>query len=84
MSMAGGLDSLDHLSSVGISQPNLCELAEEAMAATYSKYSYQMKEDTNNLDINEFKDQVSVYSRFSTKIKTESKTKPVSDCYWPH
>lgn len=58
--MSGGLDSLDQLSSMGLSQLTLCGLPEEAMAATYNKYSYQMKEDTNNLDINEFKNQVSV------------------------
>lgn len=57
--MAGGLESLEQLSSFGASTQNIGELTEEAMTEVYNKYSFQMKEDTNNLAINEYKQQVS-------------------------
>ncbi|XP_047994104.1 probable ATP-dependent RNA helicase spindle-E [Leguminivora glycinivorella] len=51
-SVSDRLESLEHLSSLGTSLPNIGELTEEAMTEVYSKYSFQMKEDTNNLSIN--------------------------------
>ncbi|XP_061721919.1 uncharacterized protein LOC133528537 isoform X1 [Cydia pomonella] len=54
-SMSDRLESLEHLSSLGTSLPNIGELTEEAMTEVYSKYSFQMKEDTNNLSINSSK-----------------------------
>lgn len=56
--MSGGLESLEQLSSWGASTQNIGELTEEAMTEVYNKYSFQMKEDTNNLAINEYKQQV--------------------------
>lgn len=60
-SMAGGLESLEQLSSWGASMQNIAELNEEAKTGVYDKYSFQMKEDTNNLAINEYKRQVSLF-----------------------
>ncbi|CAK1583629.1 unnamed protein product [Parnassius mnemosyne] len=57
-SIAGGLDSMEHLSSWGTSMQNIQELTEEAMTEVYSKYSFQRKEDTNNLAINEYRQQI--------------------------
>ncbi|KAM3962437.1 tudor domain containing 9 protein spindle E [Aphomia sociella] len=57
-SISGGLESMEHLSTFGASVQNLGELTEEAMTEVYSKYSFQMKEDTNNLAINEYKQQI--------------------------
>ncbi|XP_063387201.1 probable ATP-dependent RNA helicase spindle-E [Cydia fagiglandana] len=54
-SVSDRLESLEHLSSLGTSLPNIGELTEEAMTEVYSKYSFQMKEDTNNLSINSSK-----------------------------
>ncbi|XP_075982903.1 tudor domain containing 9 protein spindle E [Anticarsia gemmatalis] len=57
-SMSGGLESLEQLSTWGASTQNIGELTEEAMTEVYNKYSFQMKEDTNNLAINEYKQQI--------------------------
>ncbi|CAH0400477.1 unnamed protein product [Chilo suppressalis] len=57
-SISGGLESLEQLSSWGVSVQNLGDLTEEAMTEVYNKYSFQMKEDTNNLAINEYKQQI--------------------------
>ncbi|CAH2045426.1 unnamed protein product, partial [Iphiclides podalirius] len=57
-SIAGGLDSLEHLTTWGTSMPNIEQLTEEAMTEVYSKYSFQRKEDTNNLAINEYRQQI--------------------------
>ncbi|XP_026760545.2 probable ATP-dependent RNA helicase spindle-E [Galleria mellonella] len=57
-SVAEGLESLEHLSSWGASVQHLNELTEEAMTQVYSKYSFQKKEDNNNLVINEYKQQI--------------------------
>ncbi|KAL0869154.1 hypothetical protein ABMA27_007445 [Loxostege sticticalis] len=57
-SVSGGLESLEQLSSWGASTQNIGELTEEAMTEVYNKYSFQMKEDTNNLAINEYKQQI--------------------------
>ncbi|CAB3245863.1 unnamed protein product [Arctia plantaginis] len=57
-SIAGGLESLEHLSSFGASTQNIGQLTEEAMTEVYNKYSFQIKEDTNKLAINEFKQQI--------------------------
>lgn len=57
-SMGGGLESLEYLSTWGASTQNIGELTEEAMTEVYNKYSFQMKEDTNNLAINEYKQQI--------------------------
>ncbi|XP_063539253.1 probable ATP-dependent RNA helicase spindle-E [Cydia strobilella] len=54
-SISDRLESLEHLSSLGTSLPNIGELTEEAMTEVYSKYSFQMKEDTNKLSINSSK-----------------------------
>lgn len=56
--MAGGLESLEQLSTFGVSTPDIGQLTKEAMTEVYNKYSFQMKEDTNKLAINEFKQQV--------------------------
>ncbi|KAJ8723946.1 hypothetical protein PYW07_007926 [Mythimna separata] len=57
-SVSGGMESLERLSSWGASIQNIGELTEEAMTEVYNKYSFQMKEDTNNLAINEYKQQI--------------------------
>lgn len=57
-SMSGGLESLERLTTIGSSLMNFGELTDEAMTEVYSKYSFQRKEDTNNLAINEFKQEV--------------------------
>ncbi|XP_039757557.1 probable ATP-dependent RNA helicase spindle-E [Pararge aegeria] len=57
-SISGGLDSLEQLSSWGASMPNVARLTEEAMTEVYSKYSFQKKEDTKNLAINAFHDDI--------------------------
>ncbi|XP_053613679.1 probable ATP-dependent RNA helicase spindle-E [Plodia interpunctella] len=57
-SISGGLESLEHLSSWGVSLQNFAELTEDAMTEVYNKYSFQRKEDTNNLAINEYKQQI--------------------------
>ncbi|CAG9789289.1 unnamed protein product [Diatraea saccharalis] len=57
-SHSGGLESLEQLSSWGASLQNFGELTEEAMTEVYNKYSFQRKEDTNNLAINEYKQQI--------------------------
>ncbi|XP_059053165.1 probable ATP-dependent RNA helicase spindle-E [Achroia grisella] len=57
-SISGGLESLEHLSTFGTSVQNLGELTEEAMTEVYNKYSFQMKEGTNNLAIDEYKQQI--------------------------
>ncbi|XP_047033672.1 probable ATP-dependent RNA helicase spindle-E isoform X2 [Helicoverpa zea] len=51
----GPLDSMDHMSSVGASSQTIPALADEAMLQVYNKYSFQRKEDTNHLPINEYK-----------------------------
>ncbi|XP_022817676.1 probable ATP-dependent RNA helicase spindle-E [Spodoptera litura] len=56
-SVAGGLESMEHL-SFGVSVPNIDELNDEAMTEVYNKYSFQMKEDTHNLAINAHKQQI--------------------------
>lgn len=58
-SVSGGLESLERLSSWGASIQNIGELTEEAMTEVYNKYSFQVKEDTNHLAINDYKQQVS-------------------------
>ncbi|KAJ0173644.1 hypothetical protein K1T71_010793 [Dendrolimus kikuchii] len=57
-SVSSGLESLEQLSIFGASNMNLEELDEEAMTEVYSKYSFQMKEDTRNLAINHYKQQI--------------------------
>ncbi|XP_013171047.1 PREDICTED: probable ATP-dependent RNA helicase spindle-E [Papilio xuthus] len=57
-SFAGGLDSLEQLSSYSYSMQNIEALTEEAMNEVYKKYSFQRKEDTNNLAINEYRHQI--------------------------
>ena len=49
---------MEQLSIWGTSIQNIGELTEEAMTEVYSKYSFQMKEDTKYLAINDFKQQV--------------------------
>lgn len=66
--MAGGLDSLEQLSTWGTSMQNIEELTEEAMTEVYSKYSFQRKEDTNNLAINEYRQQVHLVNLFLSSI----------------
>lgn len=59
-STTGGLESLEQLSLIDLTDPsmNIVELSEKAMTEVYSKYSFKRKEDTNNLSINDFKQQV--------------------------
>ncbi|KAG6449953.1 hypothetical protein O3G_MSEX006321 [Manduca sexta] len=57
-SIAGGMESLEQLSSWNASQQNVGQLTDEAMMEVYNKYSFQMKEDTNNLAINDYKQQI--------------------------
>ncbi|XP_068618918.1 probable ATP-dependent RNA helicase spindle-E [Battus philenor] len=57
-SVSGGLDSLEQLSSCFTSRQNLEELTEESMTEVYNKYSFQRKEDTNNLAINPYRQQI--------------------------
>ncbi|XP_060805355.1 probable ATP-dependent RNA helicase spindle-E [Amyelois transitella] len=57
-SVSGGLESLEHLSTWGVSLQNFAELTEDAMTEVYSKYSFQRKEETNNLAINEYKQEI--------------------------
>ncbi|CAG9565445.1 unnamed protein product [Danaus chrysippus] len=57
-SISGGLDSMVQLSTWGSSFQNLETLTKEAMTKVYSKYSFQMKEDTKNLAINAYHDDI--------------------------
>ncbi|XP_012544435.2 probable ATP-dependent RNA helicase spindle-E [Bombyx mandarina] len=57
-SMSAGLESLEQLSLIGASVQNIGELNDEAMTEVYSKYSFQKKEDANNLAINSYKQQI--------------------------
>ncbi|XP_061384451.1 probable ATP-dependent RNA helicase spindle-E [Danaus plexippus] len=57
-SISGGLDSMEQLSSWGASFQNLETLTKEAMTQVYNKYSFQMKEDTKNLAINAYHDDI--------------------------
>ncbi|CAH2094465.1 unnamed protein product [Euphydryas editha] len=57
-SMTGGLDSLEQLSSWGASVQNVEKLTEEAMTEVYSKYSFKMSEDTKNLSIHAYHDNI--------------------------
>lgn len=57
-STIGGLESLEKLSLMDLGSMNIAELSEKAMTEVYSKYSFQRKEDTNNLAINEYKQQI--------------------------
>uniref|UniRef100_A0A2H1VSJ0 SFRICE_012151 n=1 Tax=Spodoptera frugiperda TaxID=7108 RepID=A0A2H1VSJ0_SPOFR len=65
-SVAGGLESMEHL-SFGVSVPNIDELNDEAMTEVYNKYSFQMKEDTQNLAINAHKQQAATVLGILTK-----------------
>lgn len=49
---------MEQLSSWGASFQNLETLTKEAMTQVYNKYSFQMKEDTKNLAINAYHDDV--------------------------
>jgi hypothetical protein len=55
--MSCGLESMEQL-SLGTSMPTHGELTEEGMTQVYSKYSFQRKENTENLAINKHKDKV--------------------------
>ncbi|XP_045776416.1 probable ATP-dependent RNA helicase spindle-E [Maniola jurtina] len=58
---SGCLDSLEHLTTWGSSAQNIQneeKLTEEAMNEVYSRYSFQMKEDTKNLAINAYRDEI--------------------------
>ncbi|XP_034834084.1 probable ATP-dependent RNA helicase spindle-E [Maniola hyperantus] len=58
---SGCLDSLEHLTSWGSSAQNMLneeKLTEEAMNEVYSKYSFQMREDTKGLAINAYRDEI--------------------------
>nr|XP_026494263.1 probable ATP-dependent RNA helicase spindle-E [Vanessa tameamea] len=57
-SISGGLDSLEQLSSWGASMQNVEMLTDLAMTEVYSKYSFQMREDTKNLAIHAFHDNI--------------------------
>ncbi|CAD0203892.1 unnamed protein product [Chrysodeixis includens] len=57
-SVANGFESLEQLSSWGTSLQDMTKLSEEAMTEVYSKYSFQTKEDTKNLAINDYKEQI--------------------------
>ncbi|XP_045453165.1 probable ATP-dependent RNA helicase spindle-E [Melitaea cinxia] len=57
-SMTGGLDSLEKLSSWGASVHNVEQLTAEAMTEVYNKYSFKMSEDTKNLAINSYHDNI--------------------------
>lgn len=58
-SVITGLDSLEKL-SLG-SFYNIDQLTDEAMTTVYSKYSFQTKEDTKNLAINDSKEKILKY-----------------------
>lgn len=57
-SISGGLESMEQLSSWGMSMPNIGELTEEAMTAVYNKYTFKKREDTFKLAIEEYKQEV--------------------------
>lgn len=65
--MSAGLESLEQLSLIGASVQNIGELNDEAMTEVYSKYSFQKKEDANNLAINSYKQQVNLIYNIAFK-----------------
>ncbi|CAG4957696.1 unnamed protein product [Colias eurytheme] len=60
-SISEGLNSLEELSSWASSRPHLLDLSEEVMTHVYNKYTFQRKEDTKNLPINEHHEEIIKY-----------------------
>lgn len=49
---------MEQLSLWGMSMPNIGELTEEAMTTVYNKYTFNKREDTIKLAIEEYKQEV--------------------------
>lgn len=69
-SLPGGLNSLERLSLWGSSVNNVEQLTAEAMTEVYSKYSFKMSEDTKNLAIHAYHDDVSELKFLSYNLNT--------------